>query len=883
MRTPDLRLAWPALVAWAAAWTAPLVASSAGRAVVVAVTVAAWVVTGVLVAGAVAIGAAGLGRAPRRAPAETAAGRTDRGGRRGFVGAVPAVAVATAAAALAFHAAALGIGVRLDSPLAEAAVAHRTVDVVVELVRAPRASKSAPPWAVDDDSGEGRVVDVVIDGRAIAVDGRAVAAVTVSAVLADDERLAFGARIGFRARVEAQPAEEGTAFRLRAVGDDLDVASPPPWLAWAASLRAAFRDAAADLPGDGGALVPGLAIGDTAAVSDDLDAAMKASSLSHLTAVSGANCAIVTAAAFAIAAAAGLATRWRIVVALLALGAFVALVTPESSVVRATAMAVVVLLARASGRPGGGVAALSGAVVILLAADPWMARDYGFALSASATAGLLLLSRPLGGALARVMPRRIADVLAVPMAAQLACQPILILLDPGIAVHGVVANLLADPAAPIGTVIGMIGCLVLPVLPGVGTALLQVAWLPASWIAAVARGVAALPGARLPWLPDAIGALLLAAITGLTLWLVLVRRRRGWATAFGAGALAVLVAIPVGVTAGAPTLRSWSMPGDWQFAACDVGQGDAMLVRSAGAVALIDTGPDPAALSTCLGRLGIGHIDLLVLTHWDTDHVGGFEAVDGRVGTVLHGPLDGGRSSRVLGPLVAGGAESVEVVAGRSGRLGDDRWTVRWPEPDEPPGNDASVVIQLDAPGFRALFLGDLGEDAQRRMSRTADLPPVDVVKVAHHGSADQYPELYRSLGARVGLIGVGADNGYGHPTAKTVDLLADAGIAVVRTDRDGTSVLTIDERRDIRLWTERGEATSEADRTLGAAEREAREARWRLAPARRRPRRRSRSSGGTPFVRHPWCWCRAPKTCWPTARSRCCASSCAPKTPPSR
>ena len=94
-------------------------------------------------------------------------------------------------------------------------------------------------------------------------------------------------------------------------------------------MRTGFAEAAGSLDGDGGALVPGLAIGDTSAVGDELDAAMKASSLSHLTAVSGANCAIVTAAAFALAAAVGLrATDPRGRRARRALG-FVVLVTPS--------------------------------------------------------------------------------------------------------------------------------------------------------------------------------------------------------------------------------------------------------------------------------------------------------------------------------------------------------------------------------------------------------------------------------------------------------------------------------------------------------------------------------------------------------------------------
>ena len=350
---------------------------------------------------------------------------------------------------------------------------------------------------------------------------------------------------------------------------------------------------------------------------------MKASSLSHLTAVSGANCAIVTAAAFALAAAAGIGRGIRIMVALLALVGFIVLVTPESSVVRAGAMAVVVLIALASGRPGGGIAALAVAVIVLLCVDPWYSRDYGFALSVCATAGLLLLAGPLAKAMARVMPTPLAIVLGVPLAAQLACQPVLILLDPALSLYGVPANLLAAPAAPVGTIAGLIGCLLLPMLPSVGFAFLQVAWVPASWIALVAHAAAALPFGRLPWIPDAAGAVLLVVCTALVLWLVLDRSPRPRLRAAAITVLLIAVAVPIGISVGAPTLGRALRPGSWTLAACDIGQGDAVLLRSGGATALIDTGPDPAALRRCLDFLAIDRIDLLVLTHWDADHAGG--------------------------------------------------------------------------------------------------------------------------------------------------------------------------------------------------------------------------------------------------------------------
>jgi competence protein ComEC len=680
----DLRLLVPAAAAWIAAWWA-VASPDAG----LGARAMSWALWGGGLAALAMVGVV----ARRRSRQDAVAGGTVRSTAFAsrIIRDVPVVVVTLAVAALITSAAATGLEQRDRSPLADAAETGRTVHVVVDVVAAPRLMRG-PGWGEAPAERTFRV-----DGRLATVDGADATAVAVTSTLPMPEGgIELGGRVAFPARVASLPAEDESGFRLRVSGD-VGIAPPPPWLAWASALRHGFADAAGVLGGDGGALVPGLAIGDTNGVGAELDAAMKASSLSHLTAVSGANCAIVTAAAFGLAALFGSGRVTRVVVAIAALAGFVALVTPQPSVVRAGVMAIVVLIAIAAGRPGGGVAALSVAVVGLLVADPWFSRDYGFALSAAATAGLLLFAGPLSARMGRLMPLPLAIALGVPLAAQLACQPVLVLLDPAIAVYGVAANLLAAPAAPVGTVVGMIGCVILPVLPSVGMAFLQVAWLPASWIAIVAHGAAALPGGRLPWPPDAPGALLLAATTALALWLVLGDRRRRLFRAFAASVLAILVAVPVGSSLVVPVLGHATRPHQWDVASCDVGQGDAVLIRSAGETALVDAGPDPAALERCLGLLGVSRIDLLVFTHWDADHVGGAAALAGRVGVVVHGPLDGGRSDRALEPLVRTGAEAVEVVAGHGGILGDVHWRVLWPRPGLAPGNDASVVLDIDA------------------------------------------------------------------------------------------------------------------------------------------------------------------------------------------
>jgi len=570
----------------------------------------------------------------------------------------------------------------------------------------------------------------------------------------------------------------------------------PWWLAWAGNLRQGFANAAAQLPGEGAGLLPGLAIGDTRAVGHELDSAMKTSSLSHLTAVSGANCAVVLALVLLCGSAMGLGRRWRMAAGLAVLAGFVVLVTPEPSVMRAATMATIVVLSGALGRPGRGLPALALACLCLLVSDPWLARNYGFALSVLATLGLLVLAGPLSRRLSRWLPAPMAAVLAIPFAAQLACQPVLVMLSPTLPAYGVPANLLAAPAAPVATMAGLVACLILPWAPAVGTAALWVAWVPATWIAAVAETFAGLPGSSLPWLGGPLGVFLTLACT-LAVLALLLARGRGRPSRLLRVSSAVLVCCvvgsAVGILVGTALGRSAVFPADWQIAACDIGQGDSVLVRDGNLVALVDVGPDPTPLNTCLDTLGIDRVDLLVLTHYDLDHVGGLAAVVGRVGTALVGVPENADDSELHDRLAAGGAEVREAARGDRGTLGGLSWQILWPVRDSgrmQVGNPGSVTILFEGNGLRSVFLGDLNEEAQNALLAAGPIGRVDVVKVAHHGSRDQSAALYAQLGASVALVSVGVDNGYGHPTQALLDILAGAGTTVLRTDEEGMAVV---------------------------------------------------------------------------------------------
>ncbi|MFT4213305.1 MAG: ComEC/Rec2 family competence protein, partial [Microbacterium sp.] len=487
--------------------------------------------------------------------------------------------------------------------------------------------------------------------------------------------LDLGARVRMAATAWVPDAGERAVLVLDATGGIELVDAPPGVLAVAAALRDGLVTLTADLPPPGAGLIAGLAVGDTGAVTDDLDAAMKTSSLSHLTAVSGANCALVVGLAFGVAALCGARRGVRVAAGLSALAGFVVLVSPEPSVVRAAAMATIAMLGLLLGRTGAGLSLLTASVAIVLMVDPWLAGSLGFGLSVAATAALLLLAGPLAEGLGRWMPAPLALAVAVPLSAQLVCGPLLVLIAPQLSVYGVLANLLVAPAAPIGTVVGLAACLAAGI-PWLGAGLAGLAWLPAAWIAGTAVTLAGAPGSTMEW-PDGIPGMIALAVVGAAVAALLVRARpwlrRVAAATVAASLICVLAFGPV-----ADAVERGAIPRDWTIAACDVGQGDALLVRSDDIVMLIDTGPEPVLLEQCLGVLGIGRIALLVLTHFDLDHSGGVPGVLGRVDAVLHGPADTSEAEAVLQELNDGGARLVAAAAGLAGTLGEAHWRVLW-------------------------------------------------------------------------------------------------------------------------------------------------------------------------------------------------------------
>lgn len=390
---------------------------------------------------------------------------------------------------------------------------------------------------------------------------------------------ADGFDLGATIRVTGQVAVTDAGERAAVVvfASEAEVVGPASGVfAVAAGARHDFIERSTRLPEPGAGLLPGLAVGDTRAVSDALNDDMRTSGLSHLTAVSGANCAIVVAAAFWLVALCGGGRRLRILVAAAALAGFVILVTPEPSVIRAAVMAGVAMLTLLLGRPSAGAGMLALCATGILIADPWLAATPGFALSVAASGALILLGPPLARGLERWMPPPIALAISVPLAAQLACGPIIALFAEQQSLVGIAANLLAAPAAPIATVIGLLACLAAP-LPMLADLLAASAWLPAAWISTTATVSARLPLAQASLVPG-IGSAVLVAVLSTAVGVVVCGRRPGvrvrhrrrgvWMHRVAVAVLVVALSLGGAHVALRGPLAAMSTPSGWSIAAC---------------------------------------------------------------------------------------------------------------------------------------------------------------------------------------------------------------------------------------------------------------------------------------------------------------------------
>ena len=592
-----------------------------------------------------------------------------------------------------------------------------------------------------------------------------------------------GQRFSAQGRIVA--SKEARVAALVVIKDDIEIQTQPSrWASALGAIRLGLRSLSGD--GNAGALIPGMVLGDTSKQSVEFKNSMRRSGLTHLVAVSGANFALVSAFVLWMMQFLFARMKFRLSATAISLIAFIALVRPSPSVLRAAAMAAVLLVAQGTKKGRDSLPALGFAIAAVVVVDPWQARDAGFALSVLATAGLLLFAPVLIEKLSIHLPGKLAQALAPPIAATVFCSPIIVALSGYLAPMSVIANLLAAPfVAPI-TIVGFIAALFSPFAPLISTVLIWFIRFPAGAIALIAHWASSFPVLTLQ--SGKIGFLIIASFT-LGSWLL-----KKWFKHIIVFTLVILISIT--------WLQRWP-GGDWQVANCDIGQGDSMVINLGNHQGIvIDVGPDAVAEDRCLKALGIREIPLLILSHFHADHVAGLTgAIKNRaVGQVWVSVNSAPLIESAKAQAALKGVEMIKAVRGMSARVGPLTIRVLWPTLsatsfEEMPGdgsqiNNSSIATLITSDAFSLFAGGDLEPPVQEILVK--DVGPVDIYKVCHHGSRYQDLAFMSALHPRISIISVGAGNTYGHPAVQTLEALARLGSEVLRTDIDGAIAVQV-------------------------------------------------------------------------------------------
>ncbi|HXS33855.1 MAG TPA: ComEC/Rec2 family competence protein [Solirubrobacterales bacterium] len=578
------------------------------------------------------------------------------------------------------------------------------------------------------------------------------------------------------------------------------------------------------MPAREAALARGFVLGEDERIDAATVEDFRRAGLSHLLAVSGQNVALLALLAMPLLAAFGISLRARLVWILAAIVVYVPLAGAGPSILRAGVMGGVSVLATLAGRRSSRLYALALAALVTLAVDPGIGADVGWQLSFAAVLGILALASPLRAAIAARIGGRgwrgaLAEGAAVTVAATLSTAPLIAFHFESISTTTLFANLLALPAVAPAMWLGMLAA-VAGQVPGFPVGVLNAISAPllayiaqiAAWcggpswayppvklglaglvvsymaLGAAAIGIPALLRHRhLLLLRDARVPAADGPITGLGLPKS-VRRRVVWGLL--AAGLFTLLLVCAGGDGGA---ASGPVAG-LRVSVLDVGQGDAVLLQPAGAPALlVDGGPPGDGLEAKLRSAGVRRLGVAIVTHEESDHAGGIEELFGRfpVAHLAYARL----SRRLRGEAELAGSRPMRVAEGvvlRSGRL---RVEVLWP----PPELLATPLAGAD-PNTQALVLLARWRDFSILLTADAeaevvplDPGPVDVLKVAHHGSEDAgLDALLDRIVPRLAVISVGAGNSYGHPTPTALAALAAHHVPTLRTDRDGTIVLDV-------------------------------------------------------------------------------------------
>ena len=438
-------------------------------------------------------------------------------------------------AAVAAHAA-MEAGPRQDGPVADAAATRDSVVIHVLIVGDPRElgtdSRGSGRWAIPAE-----VIDIAADGMLIRSRTRILLTGGEGwnqVVTGQQVRTAGKLKPAKPGQVEAgvlatatppmRPDSRHKPDTRHSPEAQSNPAAPANIPEGPAQLKRQFGSAAEWLRGDAAGLLPGMVTGDTTGLDESLETAMKTTATTHLTAVSGANCSLILGGLVLLARSFRLSRGVAAIVALGGLAAFVMMVGPDASVLRAAVMGAIGLSALSAGRRGRSLGFLCLAVTGLLILDPSLGTSIGFLLSVLATLGIVLLARPMASWAPAWVPSWLASAVAVPLAAQLLCSPVIVALQPQFSSYSLITNVAVAPFVAPVTILGTIAVPLVPLFPWLAVVPIAAAGASAEMVAAIARFFAGLPGAALPWPegPTGIATMILwSVVTILMVWLVL--------------------------------------------------------------------------------------------------------------------------------------------------------------------------------------------------------------------------------------------------------------------------------------------------------------------------------------------------------------------------
>jgi competence protein ComEC len=580
------------------------------------------------------------------------------------------------------------------------------------------------------------------------------------------------------------------------------------------------------LPEPEASLLTGILLGIEHGIPPDTMAAFAATGTTHVIAISGFNITIVIAL---LMATVGRLARDRRLAGIIAIGGvllYTTLVGADAAVVRAAAMGIVAVIGLVVGRQGVAYNTLAAAALAMLALNPYVLWDVGFQLSVAATLGLILYGSRLEAwafhGLSRFIPSEraerfagwISEALLLTVAAQILTTPLIVKYFGQLSLVSLLSNLLVLPIQPLVMACGGAATILGLVFEPLGRLVGWAAYLWLTWTIRVVEGTARLPSASVPvTLSDAGLVAIYLVIAGVTaMWLLPAERRR--ALLQGLSARAPLKASLGGVAM--VTIAIWvamlQLPDDrLRVAFLDVGQGDAIYIETPGGMQmLIDGGPAGSVLLSELGRqmpFWDRSLDLVVLTHPDSDHV------DGLISALAHyevravvsrEPLE--QSERAVAWERALADEGAQTIRGESGThmaLNDGvALDVLYPGPEPINGaqtstNNDSVVIRLTYGDVAVLLPGDIEAPVEEALARSGVNLASTVLKVPHHGGKSSTSQVFLdAVGPQIAVISVGEDNSFGHPSSEVLERLE--GQLVYRTDENGTVTLSSDGHR---LW----------------------------------------------------------------------------------